>query len=147
MQEKHEQLGEFGAIPGAPNGPPAVVPQASSLPVSVEQTGRQDACGTFEIHPAANIFPPMRDKQFQEFKQSIARRGQQDPIWTFEGKVIDGRHRLRACTELGITPRFQEWDGKGSLLDFVIGENLHRRHLKETQRAMVAARLKPQFEE
>jgi hypothetical protein len=22
MQDKHEQLGEFGAIPGAPNGPP-----------------------------------------------------------------------------------------------------------------------------
>ena len=47
MQEKHEQLGEFGAIPGAPNGPPKNVPQASSLPVSVSETlAGKDACGT-----------------------------------------------------------------------------------------------------
>jgi hypothetical protein len=131
MHDKHEQLGEFGAIPGAPNGPPAGA--CSAAP--------------FEIHPAANIFPPMRDKEFQELKASIAAQGLFEPIWTYQGKVIDGRHRLRACTELVIPPRYQEWDGKGSLLDFVISLNLHRRHLKEAQRAMVAARIKPQFEE
>src|SRR6185369_4965990 len=95
----------------------------------------------------ANIFPPMRDKEYQELKASIAAQGLFDPIWTYQGKVIDGRHRLRACTELVIPPRYQEWDGKGSLFDFVISLNLHRRHLKEAQRAMVAARIKPQFEE
>jgi len=89
----------------------------------------------------------MRDKDYEALKASIQVEGLLDPIWTYLGKLIDGRHRLRACTELGIPPRFQEWDGKGSLLDFVIARNLTRRHLKETQRAMVAARIKPQFEE
>ena len=41
----------------------------------------------------------------------------------------------------------QEWDGEGSLLEFVIALNLHRRQLKETQRAMIAARMMPKFEE
>ena len=38
-------------------------------------------------------------------------------------------------------PAFREWDGKGSLLSFVISLNLFRRHLNESQRAMVAAKL------
>jgi len=34
-----------------------------------------------------------------------------------------------------------EWDGKGSPEAFVVSMNLHRRHLNESQRAMIAARL------
>ena len=74
-------------------------------------------------------------------KASIAAIGLREPIWIYLGKVIDGRNRLRACTELGIPPATREWDGRGSLVTFVISLNLHRRHLKEPQRAMVAAQL------
>src|SRR5436305_1583896 len=41
----------------------------------------------------------------------------------------------------------REWDGQGSLLAFVVSRNLRRRHLSECQRAMVAARRKPLFEQ
>jgi hypothetical protein len=127
--EPHQPLGEDGALPGAPNGPPA------------------NSIANIPLHPFALLFPPMNDKEFEAFKRSIQIEGQHDPIWMYQGQLIDGRHRLRACIELGIPPRFQEWDGKGTLLEFVLAQNLHRRHLKEAQRAMVAARLKPQFEE
>jgi DNA modification methylase len=58
---------------------------------------------------------------------------------TFQGAVLDGRNRLRACEELGVTPRFVEWDGVGSPLEFVAAENLYRRHLTPGQRAAIAA--------
>ena len=34
----------------------------------------------------------------------------------------------------------REWNGDGSLVAFVLGMNLHRRHLDESQRSMMAAR-------
>jgi hypothetical protein len=56
------------------------------------------------------------------------------------------RSRARACRELGLDLRLRDWDGHGSLVAFVVSLNLHRRHLSESQRALVAARIKPLFE-
>lgn len=55
-------------------------------------------------------------------------------------RVIDGRHRARACEELGIDPETEVYEGD-DLVAFVVSLNLHRRHLDESQRAMVAGRL------
>lgn len=58
-----------------------------------------------------------------------------------ERQVLDGRNRYRACMEIGIEPMTRPWDGKGDPLDFVVSKNLHRRHLDESQRAMVADKI------
>jgi DNA modification methylase len=99
------------------------------------------------IHEACNIFPMMSDEEFAALKADIAANGQREPIWTYRGEVIDGRHRHRGCVELGIEPRTREWDGRGSLVGFVVSLNLHRRHLGESQRAIIGARLKGLYEE
>ena len=106
-----------------------------------------DSTTDLELHPSAAIFPPMREAEFEALVADIREKGQVEPIWTLHGQVIDGRHRLKACRILGIVPRTREWDGNGSLTEFVVSANLRRRHLKENQRAMVAARLIPQLEE
>jgi hypothetical protein len=64
-----------------------------------------------------------------------------EAIWTHEGKIVDGRNRYNACVALKIKPTYREWDGNGSLAAFVVSLNLHRRHLNESQRAMVAEAL------
>lgn len=95
----------------------------------------------FEFHEAANIFPLLEGKDYDDFKEGIQHDGWiRHPIAIYQGKIVDGRNRYRAANDLGITCPIKKWDGKGKLIDFVIAENLHRRHLNESQRAMVAAR-------
>ena len=86
----------------------------------------------------------------------IDQHGQHEPIIAYDDYshgpakvIIDGRHRYKACTELGIDPIFApSWQGNHSdITALVISLNLHRRHLSESQRAMLAAELKPLFEE
>src|SRR5213592_4411301 len=102
MQDKHEPLGEDGALPGAPNGPPA--------------SGKV----ALELHELVHLFPPMSEAEFADLKADIQKNGLREPLWTYQGKVIDGRNRLRACMELGIVPATHEWNGVGSVLDFVV---------------------------
>lgn len=91
-------------------------------------------------HPLSSIFPDMDEQQFRSLQQDIEQRGLLEPIWTFEGRVLDGRHRLRACTAIGRLPAFREYEGDDPL-GFVIAMNLKRRHLNESQRAMVGAEI------
>lgn len=94
-----------------------------------------------ECHPVCDLFPEMAKEEFAALCEDIAKRGQLVPIWTHDGRIIDGRHRWRACTLLGKAPKFQEWDGTGSLVEFVVSLNLHRRHLDTSQRGMLATRI------
>lgn len=95
---------------------------------------------TFEVHQIANIFPTMGEAEFAALKADIAEHGLREPVWIYEGKVIDGRHRMRACQELGRPIQTREYDGFDAVA-FVVSLNLHRRHLNESQRGMVAAKL------
>lgn len=88
----------------------------------------------YEFHEVANIFPMMTDSEYDGLVEDIKKNGQIDPIWIYQGKIIDGRNRYNACQRLSIEPIVKEWDGKGSLVDFVISKNLHRRQLTATQR-------------
>lgn len=94
-----------------------------------------------EIHPAANIFPMMTEEEYQGLKADIKEHGQREYITEWCGKIIDGRNRLRACEELGIEPDICELDADQDPYAYVISHNLHRRHLTESQRSMVAGRL------
>lgn len=97
----------------------------------------------YEVHPAATLFPMMDAESFERLKADIKENGQDQRITFFNGMVLDGRNRLKACQELRIEPRTEEIDNDGEFDPFkwVLSINLHRRHLTESQRAMVAAKL------
>jgi ParB-like chromosome segregation protein Spo0J len=99
-----------------------------------------------EYHEAANIFPLMFGAEFEELKADIKERGLIEAIWLYDGKIIDGRNRYRACVAEGVTPSFREWDGRGSLVSFVVSLNLKRRHLTSSQRAVIAEAALPLYE-
>lgn len=94
-------------------------------------------------HPVADIFPMMSDREYQDLVEDIRAHGLREPVWTHrDGRIIDGRNRWLACAELGIEPQTKVYEGDDAgLVSFVVSLNLHRRHLNESQRAMVAARV------
>jgi ParB-like chromosome segregation protein Spo0J len=94
-------------------------------------------------HPMASIVPKISRPDFEMIKEDIRAKGQLQEIIMLQGEILDGRSRWGACLELGITPKVREHDGSDPL-DFVISQNLCRRHLNESQRALVAARLADQ---
>lgn len=96
----------------------------------------------YPLHPAAELFPVMDEAAFAALVADIAAHGQREPILVLDGQVIDGRHRLRACEQLGLEPLVRQVSADdGDPFGLVVSLNLHRRHLSEGQRAIIAARL------
>lgn len=99
-----------------------------------------------QFHEVATIFPMMSDDDFSALRDDIKANGLRQPITTWRGKIVDGRNRYRACKELGIVPHTVEWDGRGSLTQYVVSLNLARRHLTSSQKAAVAVDMLPHVE-
>jgi N6-adenosine-specific RNA methylase IME4 len=91
------------------------------------------------FHPIADLFP-MDGEQLAALVDDIRANGLRDPIVEFEGLILDGRNRYEACYQSECEPRFQPFEGDDPIA-FVLSKNLHRRHLNESQRAMIMARM------
>lgn len=90
------------------------------------------------------LLPKMSEEEFTELKNSIKTEGQHYPIIVNEDlEVLDGHHRFRACTELGVEPDFEVRRFEDKLLEkkFVIEANLRRRHLNNFQLVELAVPL------
>lgn len=96
----------------------------------------------YPAHPVADIFPMMPDEALDKMAEDMKENGQQVPIIIHEGRTIDGRNRKEACRRAGIKPIYEEWQGKGSVVAWILSMNVHRRHLNDQQRAVIAARVK-----
>ncbi|HWW46564.1 MAG TPA: MT-A70 family methyltransferase [Xanthobacteraceae bacterium] len=123
---------------------------------------------TLAFHPLAEIFPLIAGDDFDALVEDVREHGIRDPIILLEKQVIDGRNRFRALQQLietgevlgdgwghrrgqALTPSALEppqlWfhaynrSLDGDPLAWVLSKNLKRRHLNESQRAMVAAKI------
>ncbi len=100
-------------------------------------------------HPIADILPRLSGDEAASLRDDIHANGLIDQIVLLDGKILDGRNRYAALVELDMHRQenfYVEFEhvvkAAGSTavpMDFVIAKNVERRHLTDSQRAMVAA--------
>ncbi len=87
-------------------------------------------------HPLCLLLPPLPDHDYAALLTSIREQGLLRPITLYEGMILDGRHRHRACLEAGIDPTYETYTGSNPAA-YVLG--LHtQRALSIAQRALLA---------
>ena len=107
----------------------------------------------YKIHPLAALFPDLPPDEFKKLKNDIQMHGQQEAVTlSADGTtLLDGRHRLRACKELGIQPKVERFlqpimrkvnERLGATAppaiteaDYIWSKNVLRRHLTDDQKA------------
>jgi hypothetical protein len=115
--------------------------------LSKPQTGIRFVGDTkpLEAHPLADMFPLMEGEELTALINDIKVNGQREPITLYEGKILDGRNRYRACIELGRKPETREHHAGcayiGDPLAYIISANIHRRHLTPGQKRDLIAKL------
>jgi ParB-like chromosome segregation protein Spo0J len=107
---------------------------------------QEEASVVLTVHPLADKFPALPPDDFTKLKESIALRGQFEPsVVNAANQILDGRHRYKACIELGIEPRIVKFsvlqDASPGLTEeqFIYDSNIHRRHLTPDQRVQLEA--------
>lgn len=90
------------------------------------------------IHEHAQKIPEMTPADYRQLKESIQQDGQTFPITRQNGVIWDGRNRLKACLELGIEPKFEEYAGDKTAAQYILSTNI-RRNLSKLQRHQMIA--------
>jgi hypothetical protein len=111
--------------------------------VETESKSEPELMTGYRQHPHGALFPPVPEQELRAWASDIREHGQRHDIVRHpDGSILDGWNNLRACLMAGVEPRITGWGGKpGEELAFVISQNVLRRHLNESQRAMIANKL------
>lgn len=118
--------------------------------VAVMQDGSPMSLEAFlalEVHPLGKLFSGIVGSSYRSLKADIAEQGMTDAIVLHEGKILDGKVRHQICRELIQGNSFtgdiavQTLPAGVAPLRYLISRNLQRRHLNESQRAIIGVRI------
>lgn len=108
------------------------------------------------FHPFADVFRLIDGAEFSGLVADIAANGLRERIVVWDGQILDGRNRLRACVDAGVLDGDLPPDGHdlwishfrrfvpvqdGDPAAFVLSLNAHRRHDSKSQIAWAVAEL------
>jgi ParB-like chromosome segregation protein Spo0J len=95
-----------------------------------------------EPHPLSRLFPPISSEDFDKLAADIKLNGLHQAIVRYQGKILDGNNRYRACELVKVVPKFADFTGDDAAArNYVISVNIHRRHLSPDQRREIIATL------
>jgi hypothetical protein len=95
----------------------------------------------YAFHPLADTFPLIGADELKDLADDIAKNGMHERITLFDGKILDGRNRCLAAKSAGVTlslaDHFRQLPRGVDAWDFVVSENIQRRHLTQDQKREV----------
>lgn len=87
----------------------------------------------WQRHELGAVFHDMSISEFASLKRDIQNNGQLHPIILYQGKILDGWHRFRACCDLDIDPRSEPLPAGADPLHYSLSTNVERRQSKPSQ--------------
>jgi hypothetical protein len=66
---------------------------------------------TLDPHPFSAMSPSISDDDFGKLAADIKLNGLHQPIIRYQGKILDGNNRYRACELVKIVPKFVDFNG------------------------------------
>nr|WP_329912009.1 ParB/RepB/Spo0J family partition protein [Streptomyces sp. SP18BB07] len=100
-----------------------------------------------ETHPIASLFPQLDEDELRALADDVQARGLLHPIVLDpQGRLLDGRGRLKACEIASVEPEFVTYEG-GDPSGYVLSVNLRRRNISKGQAAMISAKARSESEQ
>ncbi len=135
---------------------PKTAPQSKQSgpqePVKIEVAGQLYSPRIAELvkdvvtsaHPLANKLPMMSEEELIQQADQIRRTGQTRAVIWNGVQILDGRNRVVSTKLAGvqcIQKQLTDLPLKMSAVEYVLAENIYRRHLTTSQRSAIAAEL------
>jgi len=109
--------------------------------ISLEEEVFDLSSKELEYHELSNEHPKMTKVEYECLKKSINALGQLEPVLMYHDKIVDGRHRYTAISELGIpsirVKKIPSSTPLDTVKEMVFGSEV-RRHQTATQKAIKA---------
>ena len=81
---------------------------------------------SYTRHQLSASWPDMQPEEFQALKDSIDVNGLRESIVLFDGMILDGWHRYKACQDTGMEPAFVDLDESEDPLEYVKDKHTNR---------------------
>ena len=87
-----------------------------------------------------NIFPEAKAEDYQRLRQDIEVNGydEKQPVMLYQGDILDGWNRQKACDDLGVAARYQHFAGDDTEAIAYMMRTNKRRNLNSGQWATIA---------
>ena len=92
----------------------------------------------YPISPLARMFPPLDPPRYRHLLASIRARGLRTPIVVWRGEIIDGAHRLQACIEAGVEPKYNFLEDHEDPYEYLADVNMPFRDMTQNEKALTA---------
>lgn len=95
------------------------------------------------------LIPKLQQEEYRLLEKSIIEEGCRDSIIVWDNTIIDGHNRYEICTRNNIPFKTQEmdFDNIEDVKEWMINNQFSRRNLPLYERAVLALKLKPIYEE